>query len=385
MRIYSQADEEKVRAQAAVREWQRSGFLDTSQAAQISNELRVDFRRTNFFLRAVLFLFTSIVVAAAVSLVITVLDLNQNISNATLCVIAAIACFGAVEFFIRNFRLYRFGVEEALAVAAAVLLSIATALLTPRFKALDLVVPLAIGAVGALSIYLRYGYLYAAIASLLCAAAVPFPIHLPGEARRLLAALVCAFSFSVVRKLRLRHGDDFPGDDYGLIQAAAWAGLYLATNLRVGFDRYEYYPYEQGFFYWVTYAMTWILPIVGFWLSLRSKDRPLMNVSLLTALITLSTNKPYLHLMQQPWDPILFGLFLIASAVFLKRWLGRGTNGQRRGFTAARLLARDRQALSLVSTASAALQPAMPPSPTPAAKPNFDGGRSGGAGASGSF
>ena len=55
MRIYAQADEEKVRAEAVVREWQRSGFLDTSQAAQIANELRVDFRRTNFFLRALLF------------------------------------------------------------------------------------------------------------------------------------------------------------------------------------------------------------------------------------------------------------------------------------------------------------------------------------------
>src|SRR5262245_64698747 len=114
MRIYSQADEEKVRAQAAVREWQRSGFLDTSQAAQISNELRVDFRRTNFFLRALLFLFTSIVVVASVSLVITVFDLDEKTSEATVCVIAAILCLGASEFLIRKFRFFGYVVEEAL-------------------------------------------------------------------------------------------------------------------------------------------------------------------------------------------------------------------------------------------------------------------------------
>ena len=381
MRIYSQTDEEKVRAQAAVREWQRSGFLDTSQAAQISNELRVDFRRTNYFLRVLLFLFTSIVVVASVSLVITVFDLDEKTSEATVCVIAAILCLGAAEFLIRNFRFYRFGVEEALTIAAGVLLSLATAFVTSRFEGVESVAPLAIGALGALFIYMRYGYLYAAIASILCAAAIPFPTHVPAEVKRLIAALVCAFSFSMVRKARLQRGDDFPGDDYGLIQASAWACLYLVLNLQISFLRY----YEQNLFYWATYAMIWILPVVGLWLSLRTKDRPLMNVSLLTALITLATNKPYLHLMQQPWDPILFGLLLIVSAVLIKRWLGRGTNAQRGGFTAARLLSRDRQALAIVSTASAALQPAMSPSPTPEAKPNFDGGRSGGGGASGSF
>src|SRR5262249_44996122 len=176
MRIYAQADEEKVRAQAVVREWQRSGFLDTSQAAQIANELRVDFRRTNFFLRALVFLFTSIVITASVSLVITVLGLDDKISEATVCVIAAIFCLGAAEFLIRNFRFYRFGMEEAFAIAAVVLLSLATAFATSGFKD-ELVAPLAIGALGALFIYMRYGYLYGAISSILCAAAIPFPMH----------------------------------------------------------------------------------------------------------------------------------------------------------------------------------------------------------------
>jgi len=381
MRIYAQADEEKVRAEAVVREWQRSGFLDTSQAAQIANELRVDFRRTNFFLRALLFLFTSIVVAASVLLVITVFGVDEKTAQATVCVIAAILCLGAAEFLIRNFRFYRFGVEEAVAIAAVVLLGLAAAFATSGSEPDELVAPLAIGVLGGLFIYLRYGYLCAALGSIGCAAAIPFAMHVPAEGKRLIAALICAFSFSIVRRGRLQSGDDFPGDDYGLIQASAWAGLYLVLNLQISFIRY----YEQSLFYWLTYAMIWILPVVGLWLSFRSKDRPLLNVSLMAALITLATNKPYLHLMRRPWDPILFGLFLIVSAVLIKRWLGKGPNAQRGGVTASRLLARDCQALAIVSTASAALQPALSPSPAPAAKPNFDGGRSGGAGATGSF
>jgi hypothetical protein len=381
MRIYSQADEEKIRAQARVREWHRSGFLDASQAAQITTELRVDLRRTNVFLRAVLFLFTAVVITAGVALIATVAHVGADAFDAAICVVAAVICFATAEFLIKNFRFYRFGIEEAFALAPAVLLSVATALVAPRAGDFQFGAGLAVASLGFLATHLRYGYVYSAIAAMICAAAVPLPLVRSTEVMRLLASLVCTFTFGIVRKARQTRGDEFPGDDYGIIQASAWAGMYLALNLQLPPDRY----YTQDLLYWATYALTWVLPIIGFWLAVRSKDRPLMNVSVLLALITLVTNKPYLHLMRQPWDPILLGVLLIASAIFMKRWLANGANGHRRGFTAVRLLASDRQAMAFLSNASTALQPQVPAAPARAAEPNFGGGRSGGAGASGSF
>ncbi len=79
------------------------------------------------------------------------------------------------------------------------------------------------------------------------------------------------------------------------------------------------------------------------------------------------------------------GVLLIGSAIVIKRWLSHGHDAQRLGFTAARLLASDRRILAVAGTASAAFQPQIP---APAASPtetDFGGGRSGGAGASGSF
>jgi len=380
MRIYSQADEEKIRAQGLVREWHRSGFLDATQAAQIGAELRVDLRRTNFFLRGVLFLFTSIVIGAAVALIFTLINVNTDALKATICIVAAAACLRTAELLIRNFRFYRFGVEEAFAVAAAVLLSIAIAFVAPRARDFEFAAGLAVAAVGLVAIYLRYGYVYSAVAGVVCAAAVPLPLVRSAEVTRLLAAAVCTLTFIIVRGRKARR-DDFPGDDYGLIQAFAFAGIYAALNLQLSPDPY----YRQDLIYWSTYAMTWVLPMVGFSLGVQSKDRPLMNVSILSALITLVTNKSYLHLMRQPWDPILLGLLLTISAMLSKRWLANGTNGQRRGFTSARLLASDRQAMTFVSTASTAFQPQSPSAPAKAVEPTFGGGRSGGAGASGSF
>ena len=85
-----------------------------------------------------------------------------------------------------------------------------------------------------------------------------------------------------------------------------------------------------------------------------------MDVSLAAGLVTLATNKPYLHMTRQPWDPILFGILLAGSAVIIKRWLSSGANGQRNGFTAERLLASDRRILTVVGAASAAFQPQIP-------------------------
>src|SRR5205823_2884572 len=93
---------------------------------------------------------------------------------------------------------------------------------------------------------------------------------------------------------------------------------------------------------------------------------------------TLATNKLYLGSPPQTWDPILFGLFLMIAAVWIRRWLSRGSSGARFGFTPARILNRDSRLMTVVSTASAAFQPQASPSApavTGTAKPEFAGRR----------
>jgi hypothetical protein len=65
--------------------------------------------------------------------------------------------------------------------------------------------------------------------------------------------------FIAARPRRLRFGDDYPGDDYGHLQAAALAGAYVALNVQLSAGSYT----VGGWFYWCTYITTWILPIAG--------------------------------------------------------------------------------------------------------------------------
>jgi hypothetical protein len=389
MRRYSASDEERIHTQGLVREWTRAGLLDATQGERLGAELRVDLRRTNPFLRAGLALFTALITAATVGLFIVGLALRDDFSTSLITGIAAFACFGLAEYLIRAFRCYRFGVEEALAVASVVLLAISGAELASSLRTwlsrVPEVVALLTGAAGGFGLYRRFGFVYAAFGSIVCAAAVPFQLDLPASLQRVLAAAVIASVFAAVRSQRLKHRDDRMADEYGPLQAAAFAGVYLVLNVQIVAGWYT----VDGLFYWCTYVAIWVLPLIGLRLGIRERDRELMDVSLALALITLVTNKSYLGWPRYTWDPIAFGMVLIAIAVALRRWLSMGPGGERDGFTSSRLLDKDHEVLSVIRTASAFAQPGIArrvaPSPAEPAAPDFGGGRSGGGGGGDSF
>ena len=380
MRRYSNEDEERVRIQDLVREWTRSGLLEAAQGEALVADLRVDLRRTNPFLRGGLALFTVLIVAALVGLVAVSLGLRGKGAIAVLTLLSALACMNAADVLAGTYRCYRFGIEEALAVASVVLLCIAGARVSP--SGAREIVALAIGAAGGFALYRRFGFVYAALAGAVCIAAIPFQYDLPAAIQRLAATAVAGSVFIAARPRRVTLGDNYPGDDYGFLQAAALAGAYLPLNVQLSGGWHA----VAGWFYWCTWLVTWILPIAGLRMGIRDRDRDLIDVSLALALVTLLTNKPYLGLARNAWDPILFGVLLIGVAIAARRWLDRGPSRERSGFTAQRILDKDRTARSMLSMASAAM-PAHGGAKThvePAAT-EFGGGRSGGAGGGGTY
>jgi hypothetical protein len=391
MRLYSLDEEQRVRDSATVQEWTRSGLLDASQRPKLDADIRVDLRRTNVFLRAGLMLFTALIIAASVALVFVGFELKGELATAVTTALAAAVCLGLAEYLVRTYRFYRFGVEETLAVGAVALLMVSgfevTTAAYGSIGPAPAVVCLAVGAAGGFALYLRFGFIYAAIGSMGCLAAIPFALDWSSPAaERSLSAAALAVMFALARIKRLRHGNECPGDEYGVMQAVALCGVYLVLNLTLsgsvwlpgGVGRVS-----GGAFYWFTFVMTWSLPAVGLGLSLRGKDRPLLAVSIVMSLATLLTNKSYLGWPRHPWDPILLGVFLMGLALVVRRWLLSGPEGERNGFTPLRVLSKDRAAVAMLGMASATFKPVAPATAAP--PPEFGGGRSGGGGASGSF
>src|SRR2546425_8032363 len=174
MRRYSREAEETVQAQDLIWEWMRSGLLEKEQIPRLSEDLQTDLRRTNNFLRLVLFLFTAIIIGASVLLLIDILHITEDRARAMACVAAAALCFGLAECVVAKFRVYRFGVEEALVIGAIVLVIAPVAQMSKTNIDSILAMALALGAIGGLLLYLRFGFVYAGVIAIACAAMIPF-------------------------------------------------------------------------------------------------------------------------------------------------------------------------------------------------------------------
>jgi hypothetical protein len=243
---------------------------------------------------------------------------------------------------------------------------------------------LASAAAASFAAFHHFGFVYAAIVSMLCAAALPLQAIDADVPRRILSVGILLTVFVAVRRSRAGYGREYPGDSYAIIEAAAWAAAYVMVNLQL--SPWIAQPDESPTFYWLTYGAIWLWPAIGLWLAIRDRHRWMLDANVLLALATLMTNKPYLGGEQHAYDPIAFGVLLIVIALGVRRWLASGADGTRAGFTPLRVLASEQERLALAGTVSV-LAPGAPQAQT-RAEPDpgiGGGGRSGGAGAGGSF
>ena len=399
MRIYSASSEETLRARRLMKDWVGEGLLTKEQYQLLEKETVSELRATNIYLRLVLFLFTLIIVGATAGLFFVVSRPSDQTAG-VFCLMFAAVCYAAAEVAVSQARLYRYGIEEALAVCSVGFLCAGMQLAlfsgspySPRPDAAQALVPAA-GAIFSLWIWRRFGLSYAFLAAMI------FVVFLPGywtsshSAQHLIVAGFYATGLVAVAAVRSQHRFDYLEAGYSLVEALLWLGIYLTLNLKLlalglpghwwrGIpDTSEFFPRP---FYWGTWVLIWCVPSIILARGIRQKDRFVIAVGAIVAILTLVTNKPYLGWPRHTWDPMLLGILLTGVAVFLRRWLACGPGGIRYGFTAARLSGKDKQ---WINAGAIVLGPLSPHSITPSPQTSnfrFGGGQSGGGGAGGDF
>jgi hypothetical protein len=407
VRLYSASSEETLRARKLLTDWAGEGFLTKAQYQLLEQETVSDLRTTNIFLRLVLFLFTLIIVGAAAGLFFVVfLSRPSEQTAGVFSLIFAAVCYAAAEVAVSQSRLYRYGIEEALAVCSVGFLCVGLQAavvsgspFSPRPDAAQFLVPAA-GAVFSLWIWRRFGFSYAFLAAMI------FVLFLPGywtsshSAQHLIVAVVYATGLASVAAVRSRHRFDYLDEGYSLVEAMLWLGIYLAINLQLsslnllslnlpvwwwgGIRATSEFARP---FYWATWVLIWCLPPVVLARGFRQKDRFVIALGAIVATLTLVSNKPYLGWQRHTWDPMLLGISLTAVAVFIRRWLARGPGGVRHGFTDARLSGKDKHWMNVGANVLGLVSPqSITPEPqTSDAGVHFGGGHSGGGGASSDF
>jgi hypothetical protein len=398
MRLYAASSEETFRARKLLADWAGEGLLTEAQYQRLEHETVSELRTTNIFLRLILFLFTLISVGAAAALFFVGTS-GQTVGIFLL--IDAAVCYAAVEVAVSQARLYRYGIEEALVVCSVGFLCAGlqeaffrSASYSPEPHGFQFLVPAA-GAVFSLWIWRRFGLWYAFLAAMV------FALFLPGywtsshSAKHVIVALLYAIGLIGVTVARSRHHFDCVEDDYSLVEALLWLGIYLAINLQLSSLDLRARLWGGGSaasefarsFYWTTWVLVWVLPPVVLARGVRQKDRFVIAVGAIVAVLTLVSNKPYLGWPRHTWDPMLLGILLTGVALFIRSWLARGPGGIRGGFTAVRLSGKDKQWMNASSAVLGLVTPqSITPSPqTTSADVRFGGGASGGGGAGGDF
>ena len=121
MRLYTVDEELRVRLERDVRDWTAAGLLTTDQARALGPDLATDLRRTGPMLRSGLAMFTLVAGGAAIGLVMLVTDLTSSLALTITTAMLGTLAMAAASWLVRRFRLYRHGVEEALAMGAVAL------------------------------------------------------------------------------------------------------------------------------------------------------------------------------------------------------------------------------------------------------------------------
>jgi hypothetical protein len=403
MRLYTASSEETLRARNLLTDWAGEGLLTQAQYQRLEQETVSGLRTTNIFLRLTLFLFALIGVGAAAALFFRVFLVGSSDQTIGIfLLIYAAVCYAAAEVAVSQARLYRYGIEEALAVCSVGFLcaGMQAALFSgrpysPKPTGVEFLVPLA-GAVFSLWIWCRFGLWYAFLAAMV------FALFMPGywtssySAQHVIVALLYAIGLICVTALRSHHHFDYVEDDYSLVEALLWLGIYLAINLQLSsFDlRVQWWggrtrsasEFARSF-YWTTWVLIWCLPPVILARGVRQKDRFVISVGAIVGILTFVSNKPYLGWPRHSWDPMLLGILLTGIALLIRRWLARGSSGIRGGFTAARLSRKDKQWMNAGSAVLGLVtpQPITPSPQTRSADFRFGGGASGGGGAGSDF
>lgn len=237
LNIYSSEQEENIYIRRQARTWQRSGLISEEQLQAIRKDADPHLHQTNLFFRILFFVFTLLCAGAVAGLLVWMLeDKAGEKTLATMVLFFSIACFILAQYIMNARNLYRYGIEEALLMAGMVCFVISFLILLDDYymyrRAISTVTCLLFSILACL-IYLRFGYLYAALISAVALCAVPFQFSLSPSAERLILLCVLCGIFAASLITDRRGIEDFKKERSVTVQAGLLVAIYLTVNLHV--------------------------------------------------------------------------------------------------------------------------------------------------------
>jgi len=367
----------------------RKNCIDTPTFKAIEAAHPVNFYTPNPVIKIGLFILTVIIISFSLGL-LTLMAIDSVKSGKSLiglCIFAGLACYGALELFIREKKLFRAGVDDALLWGALLLLCssifidrdpspanifgvvfIATLLATLRFA--DMIVA---------------GVSYLAFLGLIFSIAV----NLGPAAKTIIPFLIMAVSLATYVAVNKISGYRFSRHYQHcltMVSVLALLTLYLAGNYCVvrelsntmfNLQLQEGQSIPGALFFWIYTA---VIPVIYLYLGIRQKNAVLLRTGMILLAVIVFTIRYYHSVMPLETAMVLGGLVLTVGAWALIRYLKE----PKYGFTYVE--SEDPSLADKLRLESLIIAQTYAPGAQPAGNDmQFGGGSGGGGGASGDY
>ena len=235
--LYTAEQEQRLFIRREARTWARSGLITDEQLGIIDSRTDPGLRETNVFFRILFFrVHQYICMQAVIGFYVWMVGLRNEVSIAWAALAFGIAMYGLAEYLAGRKSFYRYGIEEALALAGMALVCTGIVIFISQLDVeprLLITTAAMLASAGAFWLYLRFGFLYAAVISVACACVVPFQLSLPHESERAIVAMLLVLILLTSIRAESFETHDFKKERGAMLQACLLAGIYLAVNLRL--------------------------------------------------------------------------------------------------------------------------------------------------------
>ncbi|CAL1519888.1 hypothetical protein [Chitinophaga sp. MM2321] len=364
----------------------RKDCIDKDTYLAIKQAHQVNFYTPNSMIRIGLFILTSIIIIFSLGL-ISLAALDHTSAFTTIFIFFGIACYGALELFIKEKKVYQAGIDDAL-LWAAMLFFAGSTVFDKEFSATTYSL---LALLLTLLATLRFGGIVTAAATYLAFLASLFCIlmEIGGFMQVILPFLIMLVSsgvYIITRKAASKQSFRHYKHCLIVVEVLSLISLYLAGNYFVVRElsnemfNMNLQPGQSIPGGWIFWILTFVIPPVYLYLGIRKKDAILLRTGLVLLAVIIFTIRQYHHVLPLETMMVLAGIIMTVGAWALIKYL----HAPKHGFT---YLETDEPGLAdKLKIESLIIAQTFTPGPQgPASDVTFGGGTGGGGGASGEY
>ncbi|HEY8916338.1 MAG TPA: hypothetical protein VIM87_07865 [Chitinophaga sp.] len=314
----------------------RKNCIEVATYKAIEAAHPVNFYTPNPVIKIGLFILTVVIVCFSLGLLsLMMLDFLRNEDGfAGLCIFAGLVCYGALEMFIRERKLFRAGVDDALLWGAVLLICSSMAIVGHISATTICFVVCFVTLLATLRFadMMMAGIAYLAFVGFIFSIA----IELGPVVKIIMPFLIMAVSITAyiaVKKISAYHFSRHYKHCLTVLSVLSLLTLYLAGNyfvVRELSNRMFDLQLQEGqsipgaWFFWIYTA---VVPVVYLWLGIRKKDAVLLRTGMILLAAIVFTVRYYHSVLPLETAMVIGGLVLTVGAWALIRYLKEPKHG----------------------------------------------------------